>query len=241
MVKKLLIGFAFISLCTSTAALAQDEYKLEFSPYPGFTLSEGVETNGLTNGFNLDQVALEKFAVGFNSSEQDSSTESSGIGSDKETESQENHGHGTHSEHRHHIAGLVAATTNLDGNHTDFTLGGDYQYRLSPRLGVGGFGEVIFAEHTERLLGISLYFYPVESLWLRTGSGVVFVKESSEEHEEHSSATDQPTTTESKFLFRFGAGYNFEMGGLTITPSLDLDLVCNSRALVWGLGIGKSF
>jgi hypothetical protein len=154
------------------------------------------------------------------------------------------HGHGSHASHRHHLAALIAATSNLDHHHTNFTLGGDYQYRLASRWAVGGFGEVIFAEHTEYLFGIPLYFFPTERLWLRTGPGVEFVTESLEEHEEHSafsSGGQAPTTTETKFLFRFGVGYNFELGGLTLTPSLDLDLVRNARAVVWGLNIGKGF
>jgi len=154
------------------------------------------------------------------------------------------HGQGAHASHRHHLAALIAATSNLDHHHTDFTLGGDYQYRIASRWAVGGFGEVIFAEHTEYLLGIPLYFFLTERFWLRTGPGVEFVTESLEEHEGHSvssSSSQTPTTTESKFLFRLGAGYNIELGGLTLTPSLDLDLVRNARALVWGLNIGKSF
>jgi len=146
----------------------------------------------------------------------------------------------SHSEHRHHLAALVGATSNLDKKHTDFTLGGDYHYRLASRWAVGGFGEAVFAEHTEYLFGVPLYFFPSSSFWLRAGPGVEFAKESEESHS-RSSSGEGHVTSETKFLFRFGAGYNFEVGGLTITPSLDFDLVRSANALVWGVGIGKGF
>jgi hypothetical protein len=49
-----------------------------------------------------------------------------------EAKGEESH-ESSHSEHRHHLAALVGATSNLDSEHTDLTIGGDYQYRLSTR------------------------------------------------------------------------------------------------------------
>ncbi len=146
----------------------------------------------------------------------------------------------SHSEHHHHLAVVVAATSNLDKKHTDLTLGGDYHFRLSSRWAVGGFGEAVFAEHTEYLFGVPFYFFPTGSFWLRAGPGVELETESEGSHS-RSSDNEGHTTRKAKFLFRFGAGYNFEVGGLTISPSLDFDIVRNANALVWGVGIGKSF
>ena len=145
-------------------------------------------------------------------------------------EKKESH-EGSHSEHHHHIAALVGATSNLDSKHTEFTLGGDYHYRLASRWAIGGFGEAIFADHTEYLLGVPLYFFPTSSFWLRAGPGVEFAKEPEQNHS-RSSSSEGHVTSETKFLFRFGAGYNFEVGGLTITPNLDVDLVRSANALV---------
>lgn len=138
--------------------------------------------------------------------------------------------HDTHSYHRHHVVGVVAATTNLDHDQTDFTLGGEYVYRLSPRWGTGGFGEVVFADHREWLLGVPLLFHVNPSFWLRAGLGAQVIP------------GEQQATTEVKWLVRVGTGYNFEVGGgMMVTPFLDLDLVRHPRALIWGLGIGKGF
>ena len=62
----------------------------------------------------------------------------------------------SHSEHRHHIGTVIAATSNLDAKHTNLTLGGDYQYRLLTRWEIGGFGEMILAKHTENVFGVTL-------------------------------------------------------------------------------------
>ena len=45
-------------------------------------------------------------------------------------EKKESH-EGSHSEHRHHLAAMLGATSNLDSKHTDFTIGGDYHFRLA--------------------------------------------------------------------------------------------------------------
>jgi len=167
----------------------------------------------------------------------------SDLDSEEKEGSHQSQSHDSHTDHRHHAGGLIAATWNFDHHHTDFTVGGDYQFRLSPRWAVGGFGEVIFADRAEYLAGVPVYFYATKSFWLRAGPGVEFIQ-SGEEHHEHSSfvsASEGPTSTKAEFLFRFGFGYNFEVGGLTIAPTLDVDLVRNNRALVWGLAIGKGF
>jgi hypothetical protein len=164
---------------------------------------------------------------------------------EQENESNDENGHhGTHSEHRHHAGGSVAGTTNLDHDHTDITIGGEYMYRPLPRWGIGGFVEVLFADHRSWLLGVPVQFHATQNFWLWAGPGIEFIPESGEEHAEHSANSDlgeQPTTTEVKFLFRIGAGYNFEVEGLVVTPVLNLDLVRNNKALVWGLTVSKAF
>ena len=62
----------------------------------------------------------------------------------------ENQGHHDESHHHNHHIGLFGGFTNDLDEHNDFTLGLDYVYRLpvwEQRLGMGAFGEVIFAEH----------------------------------------------------------------------------------------------
>jgi len=54
----------------------------------------------------------------------------------------------------------------------------------------------------------------------------------------HGSGSD----AEAKFLFRFGIGYSVELGkGFSIMPNIDIDLVRENPALVFGVGLGKNF
>lgn len=65
--------------------------------------------------------------------------------------------------HPHHVAVLVGATTNLTADHTDPTVGIDYEYKPAAwrgKTGIAAFGELTFAEHTERILGAGLLFHP---------------------------------------------------------------------------------
>jgi len=76
----------------TVSALAQDEYKIEITPYLGYTFSEGVDitaqdigngeavdrispTSAFSYGFSFDWLASENFGLGFNFSQQGSSLE----------------------------------------------------------------------------------------------------------------------------------------------------------------------
>jgi hypothetical protein len=144
----------------------------------------------------------------------------------------------SHSAHFHpnHLAAFVGATSELRGSKkTHFTLGADYVRRFgsSGRFGVGGFAEVIFHDPTEWLFGAAGYFFPTQALWVQAAGGVEFYKSGH--------GGDEPAETKTSFLLRFGAGYNVELPALTLTPVVLLDLVRDTEALVWGVGIGKGF
>lgn len=81
-----------VGLILPTSALAQDdEYKIEITPYIGYTFSEGVPVipvdtgagtvdrvnpvSGMSYGFQFDVLASDSFALGFNYSEQSSELE----------------------------------------------------------------------------------------------------------------------------------------------------------------------
>ncbi len=65
---------------------------------------------------------------------------------------------------------------------------------------------------------------------LHFAAGVELSKESSDAEREVNVAV------------RIGAGYEFEVGGFSIAPEFNLDLVANeSPAIVYGLAFGKSF
>jgi hypothetical protein len=134
------------------------------------------------------------------------------------------------------VALFTGATSELkEGKKTHFTLGAEYMRRFGSagQFGVGGFAEVIFHDPTEWLFGAAGYFFPVGSLWFEAGAGVEFY---SDAH-----GTAEHGDTKASFLLRFGAGYEIELKGFSVTPLALLDLVRDTESLVWGINVGKGF
>ena len=140
---------------------------------------------------------------------------------------------------KNHLALFVGGTSQVEKKGTHFSLGLDYLRVLgeSRQWAAGGFTEVIFTKHPEWLFGLLLYHRLGETFWIRTGPGIEILK-----HEE----TDPEcgcvqTTSHTEFLFRVGIGYSFYTKSLIIAPSVDVDFVRSTTAVVWGLNFGYSF
>ena len=138
-----------------------------------------------------------------------------------------------------HIALFVGATSQVEQKGTHFSLGLDYLRVLSEsrQWAAGGFAEVIFTKHPEWLFGALLFYQPAGTFWIRTGPGIEFLT-----HEE----TDPEcncvyTTSQTEILYRIGVGYSFHTKDFVFAPSVDIDFVRSTTAIVWGLNIGKSF
>ena len=95
--------------------------------------------------------------------------------------------------------------------------------------------EAVFAEHTEYVIALPIYHYIMGEWWLRAGPGIEIIQQ--EEHH----GNEVETKAHIEFLFRIGTGYSFHVGNIVWSPSVDIDLVRNNDALVWGLNIGYSF
>jgi len=147
--------------------------------------------------------------------------------------------------HRNHLGLTLAATRQLaEGAGTHFTLGLDYEYRLSKGVGIGVIGELIFAEETEYLFALPLFLHVSESLWFRIAPGFEVAHHSEEGgdvHAEEDHSNGDSTSQKTEFLIRIGIGYGFAAGGFTITPTIDLDFFRSHTSLVWGISIGKGF
>jgi hypothetical protein len=140
---------------------------------------------------------------------------------------------------KNHLAVFVGGTSQVEKKGTHFSLGLDYLRGLteSRQWAAGGFAEVIFTKHPEWLFGALLFYQPAGTFWIRTGPGIEFLT-----HEE----TDPEcncvyTTSHTEILYRIGVGYSFHTKNLTFAPSVDIDFVRSTTAVVWGLNIGKSF
>ena len=139
--------------------------------------------------------------------------------------------------HHNHLALFLGGTSFFKESENHFSLGLDYVYRpdTDKPWAFSVFGEAIFSEHTEYLIGLPVYYGFNNIWWLRAGPGIEIIQE--EEH--HGDVVESKTEVE--FLFRFGAGVPFHLGVYTITPSVDFDLVRNHDAIVWGINFGYGF
>jgi len=147
--------------------------------------------------------------------------------------------------HRNHFSVGLGGTTRLEeGAGTYFTLGADYEYRLSKLIGISVVGELIFAEETEYLFAFPLFLHVTDSLWFRVAPGFEVAHHSEEEgdvHAEEDHGYGDHTSKETEFFIRIGMGYGFVAGGFVITPLIDLDFFRKHTSLVWGISIGKGF
>ncbi len=131
-----------------------------------------------------------------------------------------------HHEKDHHAALFVGGTTNFDHSSTDFTLGGEYEFRLPllhRLLGIGIFGEAVFAEHKEVLCGVPVFVHPVAGLKFFAAPGALIVE------------------SEAHFLVRVGTGYDFHIGAFSITPTVYTDIVEGHASLAYGVSFGVMF
>lgn len=142
-----------------------------------------------------------------------------------------------HNLHHNHVALFLGGTTFYKNNQSYFSLGVDYLYRPNNEnpWAYSIMAEAVFAEHTEFVIAIPLYHYVIGSWWLRAGPGIEIIQE--EEHH----GDDVKSKTHVEFLFRIGTGYYFYSGNFVVSPSVDIDLVRNNDAIVWGLNFGYSF
>ena len=141
--------------------------------------------------------------------------------------------HENHS-HNHHIAVFNGATTNFKHDATSYSLGLDYEYYLN-HLGLGFFGELIFAENTESLIGLSAS-YQTGNIKFITGPFVEFAKT----HDTHSTHPDEEW--HHKFGVRVGLAYNFHIKAITIAPGIYTDYIEGGTwALVYGVAVGFAF
>jgi hypothetical protein len=142
------------------------------------------------------------------------------------------HNESTH--HRNHIAIYDGAITNFKHDVTSYTLGLDYEYNME-HIGVGIFGELIFAEETEILTGL-LASYKMGNLKLLTGPFVEFAKS----HDAHATSHDEKY--HHKFGARVGLAYNFHVKKITISPGISTDYIEGGIwALTYGVGLGFGF
>lgn len=140
----------------------------------------------------------------------------------------ESHQQKNHQVYSHHLAVFAGAVSNLEAEHTDFSLGIDCEYRLPlwhNRIGVGLLGEIVFAEHKETIAGLPVFIHPGGGLKLFYAPGIAM-------------AEDEHGRSYNHFVSRMGLGYDFHIKSISITPGLAGDLIEGHISLVYGLSLG---
>lgn len=132
----------------------------------------------------------------------------------------------------HSVVGVFLGATDPEEYSTEFTYGLEYGYRITPKFGVGAVYEKTDDGHdgagTSVVLG-SLYYSPVPG-W-RLGAGV-----GSEKVDGHHGKSSHSET-----LYRAGVAYHFHVGGIGLSPVVNVDFVDGDHAFVYGLAISKAF
>ena len=160
---------------------------------------------------------------------------------------QEHHAEGEGAEeafHKNHLSLFTGGTTeSSDGEtSTSFSLGLDYERRLSRLVGLAGGGELVFGgDEREALVGLYLLLHATERLVLAAGPGLEFAKEGHAGGEVE--ARQEESGTETHAGLRVGILYEFEVGHrYTIAPSVYTDFIEGKQpTFIWGLAFGVGF
>ncbi|MDH3744352.1 MAG: hypothetical protein OES47_04535 [Acidobacteriota bacterium] len=143
--------------------------------------------------------------------------------------------HEEHEFHRHHVSvflGVTDGEVTIDSgpgpvtvkDEQAFTVGLDYEYRLTRRWGIGALVDYAGKDFRTSVLGVPVFIHASERLKLVLAPGI--------EEREHEG---------SEFMVRAGLEYEFEVGGISVAPAVNLDFVDDEETLVYGLSVGKGF
>ena len=130
----------------------------------------------------------------------------------------------TEEDRPHHLSVIVGGTYVDAADVTEFTLGIDYEYRLTPLLGLGFVAEHAFGEIDATTLLAVADIHLVKGLAVQIGPGI------------------EITPDEEFAIGRLGLLYEFEIGhDYTLSPQLHFDLSSGEDAVVFGLAFGRAF
>ena len=139
---------------------------------------------------------------------------------------------GESEEKRNVLAFFLGGTTESQNgeSETGFTVGVDYERRLSKHVGVGLLFEGVMGnQEREIVLGLPLSLHPGERLRLVIAPLLEFTKKRT--------AGDK----DAEFGIRAGGGYEFPLGQYALSPELYVDFIGSKVALVYGVSFAFGF
>jgi len=121
--------------------------------------------------------------------------------------------------------GLFLGVTDSDGEN-GFSVGLDYERRLSRGFGIGGVIEYTGNDYRDGIVAASFNWHAWKELKLLAAPGVEVNRADGSD----------------AFLFRIGAEYGFAIGkGFEIAPALNFDFTSDETSVVYGLSFARKF
>jgi hypothetical protein len=136
---------------------------------------------------------------------------------------------GVEHHHKNHIALFVGSTEaevhEGDKEDRDFTLGVDYERRLTKLIGMGGLYDWVAEGRREFLIGMPVFFHPFKASKFQIAPCVQRIREDKE----------------IKYVTRIGFSWGFELSKTTISPEIFYDITSGQDFIVFGVAFGWGF
>lgn len=129
--------------------------------------------------------------------------------------------HASHPFHHNHLALFLGAT--IHGSHVYPSLGFDYEFLFTPKVGVTALLEMVFAEHDEQIAGLGVAVHPFAALKVAAIPALVVA-------EGHAA-----------FLMRGTVEYGFHVGPVSLAPGVSVDYAHSEILFVPGVAVGMGF
>ena len=107
----------------------------------------------------------------------------------------------------------------------DFTIGLDYERRLTQRVGIGGLYDWVAEGNREFLIGVPVFLHPGKTATLQVAPCVQRIREDKE----------------TNFVLRLGFSWGFDVGKMRIAPEILYDIAEGQDFVVFGVAFGKEF